>query len=349
MKAIAAAALAGIAMASTPSLAADLFGTAAPPMSFPAENGPTAEVGSNWYLRGDVGYGIEDQATVVPAAGLIPQILYDTPGTGVPFVNAPIGDASHNVPVTRGNIQTSDSATFDISVGYRVNNYLRLEATYNFERGPGLSFSQKSLCPDTTSAVSNTVATTTVTGGVPTTTYTQQPVGYVWAPVSCTGYLNVKQYNNTGLVNAYLDLGTYWGFITPYIGAGVGMNANTITGSTQFYLANDGSHFAGNTTATGGAPLQWVTLTGTTTGPNNTPTYTPLATQPNVVFGAQNWDRKFSMTQYTVAADLMAGIGFQMSPSATLDVGYRYLTQDLFGSTRASAQQVLVGIRYMAN
>ncbi len=89
-----------------------------------------AEVGSNWYLRGDIGYGSEDQPTVVPAAGLIPQVLYDTPGTGAAFVNAPIGDASHNIAVTRGNNQTSDFAAFDIAVGYRFNNYLRCEATY---------------------------------------------------------------------------------------------------------------------------------------------------------------------------------------------------------------------------
>jgi opacity protein-like surface antigen len=218
-----------------------------------------------------------------------------------------------------------------------VNNYLRLEAMYNFSRGPGLAYSQSTLCPDTTAAVSNTV----LVGGNPV----QQPVGYMWAPVSCKGYLNAKQYNNLGLASAYLDLGTYWG-VTPYIGAGAGLNANTISGSTKFYLTNDGSHFAGDTTATGGAPLQWVVQTGVSGG---YPVYTPLTTQPNVVFGKQNWDRSFSTTQYTMAAALMAGLGIQMSPSATLDIGYRYLTQNLFGSNRNAAQQVQVGIRYMAN
>jgi opacity protein-like surface antigen len=337
MKAIAAA-LAGIAMASTPSLAADLFGTAAPLYSAPAENGAMTEVGSNWYLRGDIGYGSEDQPTVVPAAGLIPQVRYDIGGTGAAFVNAPIGDASHNIAVTRGNNQTSDGATFDIAVGYRVNNYLRLEAMYNFSRGPGLGYSQKTLCPDTTAAVSNTV----IVAGSPV----QQPVGYLWEPVPCTGYLNATQYNNLGLASAYVDLGTFWG-VTPYIGAGAGVNVNTISGSTKFNLSNDGSHFVGDTTASGGAPLQWVVLNGT--GPNNSPNYTPLSTQPNVVFGQQNWDRSFRSTKYTLAAALMAGVGIQMSPSATLDIGYRYLSQDLFGSGRNAAQQVQVGVRYMAN
>ena len=45
----------------------------------------------------------------------------------------------------------------------------------------------------------------------------------------CNGQLNVKQYNKTALANAYVDLG-HWGMITPYIGAGLGVNANTIHG-----------------------------------------------------------------------------------------------------------------------
>ncbi len=70
-------------------------------------------------------------------------------------------------------------------------------------------------------------------------------------PVPCTGYLNATQYNNLGLASAYVDLGTFWG-VTPYVGAGAGVNVNTISGSTKFNLSNDGSHFVGDTTASGG-------------------------------------------------------------------------------------------------
>jgi opacity protein-like surface antigen len=42
-------------------------------------------------------------------------------------------------------------------------------------------------------------------------------------------------------------------------------------------------------------------------------------------------------------------LGYQLTPSATLDVGYQYLSADLFGSTKSTFQQLLVGIRYMAN
>jgi hypothetical protein len=73
MKRIAAVALAALAMAATPTQAADLFGTAAPPMSV-AEN-PAVEIGSNWYIRGDIGASIDNVPSLaysnltIPPAG----------------------------------------------------------------------------------------------------------------------------------------------------------------------------------------------------------------------------------------------------------------------------------------
>jgi opacity protein-like surface antigen len=344
MKKFAAAALAGLALASTPSQAADLFGTAAPPMSAP--DNPAVEVGSNWYIRGDVGLTDENSPTIVPSAGLIPSLYSDTPGTGAVFDNQPIGNASTNAPVTRGNNGSSQNVVFGGGFGYRVNNYVRLEADYSFFNGPGLGYQQKTLCPNTTSAVSNTVNVTTTSNGVSTTTPTSVPVGYIWDPVPCTGVLNATQYNNLVMGSAYFDLGTFWGF-TPYVGAGAGLNANTISGTTTFTNNNDGSAFLGNTSATGTAPLRWVTLTGT--DGNGNPVYTPLNHQPNVAFGTQNWNRHFLSTKISVAGALMAGFGFQLTPSATLDIGYRYLNLDLSGTTHNTAQQLTVGVRYMLN
>jgi opacity protein-like surface antigen len=354
MKKIAATALIGLAMASSPTRAADLFGTA-PALSIPESASPTAEVGSNWYLRGDIGVGWNDSPTVVPSAGLIPPIQFD-PGTGAAYTNAPIGDAGNDVSVTRGFNQNSQSAQFDLGFGYRVNDYLRVDATWSFWRGSALAYSQKSLCPATTTAVSNTITSptppvTTTINGVSTTTTTTAttttttPVGYLWEPVGCNGYLNATQYNNMALASAYVDLGNYWG-ITPYVGAGVGLNANTISGNTRFFNPNDGTAFLGNTTATGTAPLQWVTQTGVNA---NGAVYTPLTRQPQVVFGTQNWNRNFSATKYSAAGALMAGFGYQISPSATVDIGYRYVSADLFGSTKNTSQQVHIGIRYMAD
>lgn len=340
MKRIAAVALAALATAATPTQAADLFGTAAPPMSV-AEN-PAVEIGSNWYIRGDVGYGEVNSPTIVPSAGLIPPVLYDLPGTGVGYDNSPVGNASTNAPVFRGNNKTNDDGVFDVGVGFRVNNFLRFEGTYSFWEGPGLGYQQKSLCPNATVAESNTVDVKI--NGV--TTPTSVPVGYLWAPVQCTGVLNARQYNNLGLANAYFDLGAFWG-VTPYVGAGAGLNANTISGTTAFTNDNDGSAFLGNTSVSGGAPLQWVTLTGY--APNGTPIYTPLAHQPNVPFGLLNWNRSFSSTKYSFAGALMAGFGYQLTPSATIDLRYRYVDLDLSGSTHNTAQQLTIGVRYMLN
>jgi opacity protein-like surface antigen len=333
-----------MAIASTPTHAADLFGTAAPPLSAPASENPMVEVGSNWYIRGDLGYGEMNSPTIVPSLGLIPPILYDIPGTGYGYDNSPVGNASSNAPVFRGNNKTNDDGVFSAGLGFRVNNFLRLEASYSFWDGPGLGYQQKSLCPNTTVAESNTVNVTTNGVAVPTSV----PIGYLWAPVTCTGVLNATQYNNVGLASAYVDLGTYWR-VTPYIGAGAGLNANTITGSTTFTNNNDGSGFLGNTTATGGAPLQWVGLTSSTGGVNGTPVYTPLTNQPKVAFGTLNWNRNFSSTKYSFAGSLMAGFGFQLTRSATIDVGYRYVNLDLSGSTHNTSQQLTIGVRYMLN
>ena len=57
---------------------------------------------------------------------------------------------------------------------------------------------------------------------------------------------------------------------------------------------------------------------------------------------------------------LMAGVGIQLSPSATLDIGYRYLdagttsvpiTPQLGASVKQPnvSQDIRIGIRYMAN
>ena len=215
--------------------AADLFGTAPPPLGEPASN-PQVEIGSNWYIRGDLGYGEVNSPTIVPSAGLIPPVLYDIPGTWTGFDYFPVGNSSTNAPVFRGNNKTKDDGVFDLGLGFRVNNILRLEATYSFWKGPGLGYQQKSLCPNTAAPVSNTVNVTT--NGV--TAPTSVPVGYLWSPVSCTGILNAKQYNNVGLASAYFYLGNFWG-VAPDVGAGAGVNANTISGSTTFTNDNDGS------------------------------------------------------------------------------------------------------------
>jgi len=312
MKAIAAA-LAVIAMASTPSVAADLFGTAAP-MTFAPQDNPPVEVGSNWYIRGDVGGSLESLPTVTFSGLSSPQ---GTPSTPLPSYSG-------------GNERNFAG---DVGVGYRFNNYLRFDATYEYRLGTSVSATTTATCPYT--------ATNVVIGGM--------PVGYLYDTTNtCNGALSLQQHSQTGLANAYLDLGTYW-HVTPYIGGGAGLNVASTSGSMSFVQTNNGQTYAADLTATGGAPYVWVDKFGNKISP-----------QPGVSFSPQNWNSSVSSTKYSLAIALMAGVGIQISPSATLDIGYRYLNTGattLYVTSPVAAaiktpdysQEFKIGIRYMAD
>ena len=272
MKTSIAAAALGLAMASTPTLSADLFGTAPPPLTFPADQGPMTEVGSNWYLRGDIGLSVDQAPSFSMAAISMPPA-----GPGIlPFSSA------------LGSSKWRNDVTADLGVGYRFNNWLRFEGTYEYRTGPAGHNVNSVICPTTL---------------LPTQT--------------CTSNLYLHQRNSTLLASAYVDLGDYWG-VTPYVGAGAGVNVSMINGSV------------GYTVDATGVPFD------------------------------QGWNRSISATRYSPAWALMAGLGIQISPSATIDIGYRYLnagtttvpiTPQIGASFRQpnASQDIRIGIRYMAN
>jgi hypothetical protein len=356
---IAAAGLVGACLATSPLYAADLFGSAPPPMPDQAEQ---SELGSNWYIRGDVGYGVEKQTTVDPTGtGIIPraQPAYAQDAVtgnvfgplGYNFYDQPTGDASNPTAIKRGVPQTVSAMDFDIGAGYRVNDYLRLEATYGFHVGPGYSTQAQVVCPGKVTGVDNYYQTSVDSTGNPV--YTATPIGYVYPATTCNGYLNSTQYNNTVLGSAYVDLGK-WSIVTPYIGAGFGINASTITGGVNYYNTNDGSSYSG-VTAEGdtAAPPTWVTQTGFNQGAGK-PIYSYVVGKngtegPNVEFGNQNWNRTFNSTKFSFAAQLAAGLGIQISQSATLDLAYRYTTLDVSHWSDNVRQSVSVGVRYNLN
>ncbi len=146
--------------------------------------------------------------------------------------------------------------------------------------------------------------------------------------------------------NGYVDLGTYSGF-TPYVGGGLGVNVNTMSGSLNYYETANGQSYAADLSPTGAYPQIWVSQYGL-----------PITPQPNIAFAPQNWNRSINSTAYTFAWALSAGIGFQLNPSATLDIGYRYLNSGAIDKLvnpetgmavrqNNSSQQILVGIRYV--
>jgi opacity protein-like surface antigen len=272
MKKFAAAALAGLAGASTPTQAADLFGTAPPPMSEAADN-PMVEIGSNWYIRGDVGASLEN----------VPSLSFPPDATPQP------GSSGKGIlPFTSRVGAGYPDFTADVGFGYRINNYFRAEATYEYWNGNGGTNTNTYFCPTKPSAFS-----------------------------TCNGALDIRQRNSTLLASAYADLGTFWG-VTPYLGAGVGANANMTSGSIS-YIEN---------------------VTGTV--------------------DPDSWNRSLSNTKFSFAWALMAGFGIQISPSATVDIGYKYLNAGTVSTPITNAvgsvvkesnasQEFRIGIRYMLN
>jgi hypothetical protein len=334
MKFLAAAGLAGAFLATSPVFAADLFDSAPPPLDAPTAPSQD-ELGSNWYIRGDIGYGVYNEPTVLPSAGLFPTIG-----------NAPIGDASSPVQVTRGNNQSVSAANFGLGFGYRVNDWFRAEATWTYSSGPSLGITNSNVyCPEVANAVSNYSYTAGSTTGTPT------PVGYQYDYTQCDGKLNIKQYNNTALAMGYVDIG-HWGIFSPFIGAGAGLNVNSMTGSLTYNQQDTGVTYTG-AAVSGTAPGTWVIQTGIDQA--GLPKYTPLkqanpsSGTPQPV-GPANWNRRIDTTKYTIAASAAVGVGIQISQSATLDVGYHVTTLDLFGGgAKSLLQSVNVGVRYNLN
>ena len=310
-------ACAGLAALTAPASAADLLGTA-PPISMPGSQSPTMfELGANWYVRGDLGVAFDRAPTV----------------SLLPFAVPPFSDPGLLI-ASFGGTSSVTNFTGGLGAGYRINDYLRLDATWDYHNGPSRNRSGSVICPYGLAGVVN-----------PTTL---APAGYLYdTSQTCDGFLNSKQHDNTFLGNAYFDLGTYSGF-TPYVGGGVGLNINSLTQNLNVFETANGLPYAANLTPAGTTfPALWVNPLGQAIVP-----------QPPIAFGLQNWNRSYSATTYHLAWALSAGVGYRLTPSATLDVGYRYLNA---GSTSTllnpqtgltvrqnnTSQEVRVGIRYM--
>jgi len=220
----------------------------------------------------------------------------------------------------------------DLGFGYRFNNFLRADTTWTYWRNPSRTRSFAVVCPYSLQGV-------TTAAGV--------AAGYLYdATNTCAGTTSLNANNSTFLATGYVDLGTYGGF-TPYVGAGAGVNVGFMRGNSSFIESATGSTYWANLTNPGGYPSVWVDSAGQ-----------PVTPAPNVPFTTQNWNRAINSTTYRFAWSLAAGVGFQLTPSATLDVGYRYINggepsllvnpqTGLKVKQRNISQQILVGVRYL--
>lgn len=177
---IASALAAIILLPMTPALAADYD----PPIYVDqAPDYQPVEVGSGWYLRGDVSYLAQKS-----------------------FKN---GDFTFPSTIASESFGESEDAYFaSIGFGYHFNDYLRADLNLGYLPGNKASFSYDDTATATPSAV---------------------------------GFGNLKNYAISGILNGYVDLGTYVG-ITPYVGAGIGVVHSTRKLSASYTDINDSAN-----------------------------------------------------------------------------------------------------------
>ncbi|CDX46885.1 conserved exported hypothetical protein [Mesorhizobium plurifarium] len=170
---IASALAATILLPMTPALAADYD----PPIYVDqAPDYQPVEVGSGWYLRGDVSY------------------LANKSFDKQDFAFTPASFKNDETPVFGS-----------IGFGYHFNDYLRADLNLGYLPGNKVSVGYDD---------SATAAEPTIASG------------------------SLKNYAFTGLLNGYVDLGTYVG-ITPYVGAGVGF-VRSKSKLSAFYSTDNG-------------------------------------------------------------------------------------------------------------
>ena len=163
--------------------AADLL---PPPPPIPAPI-PAPLDTSGWYIRADVGVGIDDSYAFRSTLD----------------ATNPSGGAAP--PISRVFSNVGGSAIFGLGVGYQINNWFRADITGEYRTGASY----------------------------------RAGVAYVagCGASFCLDTYNANYWKAVGLVNGYVDLGTWWG-LTPFVGAGVGFAYSGMNGLTDNGLGN---------------------------------------------------------------------------------------------------------------
>jgi opacity protein-like surface antigen len=209
---------------------------------------PVAYEFNGWYLRGDTGVGISANA---PNLINSPDPLPSGLASGY-YTGTPT-QAFYNSTI-------SAAMNFDLGVGYQFNNWFRFDVTGEY-RG-GSHFQSLYVIND---------ATNINTGN----------------PTQIADFYRGNISSWVGLFNGYVDLGTWYG-ITPYVGAGVGIARNTLSGMTDQGI-----------------------VTYTTTGP--------------VVTAGPSGGYFSDGSKTNFAWALMTGLDFDVTQNLKLELGYRYL------------------------
>jgi opacity protein-like surface antigen len=167
---------------------------------------PAAYEFNGWYLRGDVGLGVNATA---------PNLAVSPDPLAAGIAGGTLDAAATN---TFNNPTLSASGIFDLGFGYQFNSWFRTDFTEEY-RG-GASFQALEVLNEPNLVGGNTSV--------------QQYADFYRANISSW----------VSLFNGYVDLGT-WSGITPYVGAGVGFAYNTLSGFTDTgYAYTNGANSA---------------------------------------------------------------------------------------------------------
>ncbi|MDB5593349.1 MAG: porin family protein [Hyphomicrobiales bacterium] len=230
----------------------------------------------------------------------------------------PAGDKHNNWSTTLG-------------FGYKYNNWFRTDLTFDYRHTVKANADLTVVCPYSAVAVPNSASVN---------------VGVLYdTNQTCTRRQEASLAAYDVMLNGYFDLGT-WSGVTPYVGAGLGVGGIMTKGSVNYYKTGETTAYAADLTAPASTPAVWVDATGN-----------PISPAPGVTFGKQNLDRTGRSRNWTFAWALMAGVSYDLTRNAKLDLGYRYVNLGRFtaeaiptafkSTNPISAHELRAGIRYM--
>ncbi len=150
-----------------------------------------------WYLRGDVGVGVSAAA---PQLEIAPDPLSGGLASG--FLSASARQAFNNTTL-------SPFGMIDVGGGYRFNDWFRMDGTFEYRGGADL----QSLF-----------------------TLTDPASPYFGGPLQSADFYRANVSSFIGLINGYVNLGAWFG-LSPFVGAGVGVADNKVSGFTDQSLA----------------------------------------------------------------------------------------------------------------
>jgi len=222
-------------------------------------------------------------------------------GTGW-YLRGDVGYSNMPVPVVvadfANNLGRTGAASGGIGFGYQYNSWLRTDFEIDRAVFRPSSAQAPMWCPS---------------GTIMDSQATNLPVGYLYdLNETCTPYITAHLNRTTPMLNAYLDLGHWWGF-TPYVGAGVGMSYLQSSSAVTYNNTASGLPWAPNLGVTG-VPLQWITANGVYVTPVRALQFTQL--QPNQYSSKISW--KFSW-------NIMAGVSYDITQNLKVDLHYRLL------------------------